>query len=66
MKQRFDLIGYEKVSRSGPAGRKEGYGGNLFAHARTNAKSFDLSVLLFSNLVRVHLSVQNKHTLILY
>lgn len=49
MKQRFDLIGYEKVSRLGPAGRKEGYRGNLFAHARTNSKSFDLSVWLFFN-----------------
>lgn len=49
MKQRFDLIGYEKVSRLGPAGRKEGYRGNLFAHTRTNSKSFDLSVWLFFN-----------------
>lgn len=31
MKQRFDLIGYEKVSRLGPAGRKEGYG-RTFLH----------------------------------
>lgn len=31
MKQRFDLIGYEKVSRLGPDGRKEGYG-RTFLH----------------------------------
>lgn len=30
MKQRFDLIGDEKVSRLGPAGTKEGYGGTFF------------------------------------
>lgn len=44
MKLRFDLIGYEKVSHLGPAGKEEGYRGNRFAHARTNAKSFDLSL----------------------
>lgn len=30
MKQRFDLIGYEKVSYSGPVGREEGYGGSVW------------------------------------
>ena len=44
MKQRFDLIGYEKVSHSGPVGREEGYRGKRLAHARTDAQSFDLSV----------------------
>lgn len=30
MKQRFDLIGYEKVSHLGPVGREEGYGGSVW------------------------------------
>lgn len=33
MKQRFGLIGYEKVSHLGPAGRKEGYG-ETFLHTQ--------------------------------
>lgn len=33
IKQRFGLIGYEKVSRLDPAGRKEGYGGT-FLHTQ--------------------------------
>lgn len=48
MKQRFDLIGYEKVSHLGPAGEEEGYRGKHLAHARTDAQSFDLSVWLVS------------------
>lgn len=44
MKQRFDLIGSEKVSHLGPVGKEEGYRGKCLAHARTDAQSFDLSV----------------------
>lgn len=29
MKLRFDLIGYEKVSHLGPAGKEESYGGTV-------------------------------------
>lgn len=65
MKLRFDLIGYEKVSHLGPAGKEEGYRGNRFAHARTNAKSFDLSLWLSSFPVWVHVWVSRINTLIL-
>lgn len=44
MKQRFDLIGSEKVSHLGPVGKEEGYRGKRLAHARTDAQRFDLSV----------------------
>lgn len=44
MKQRFDLIGYEKVSHLGPVGTEENYRGKCLAHARTDAQRFDLSV----------------------
>lgn len=68
MKQRFDLIGYEKVSHSSPVGRAEGYRGKRLAHPRTDAQSFDLSVWLSSLPLRhnfpTSVSVQNKHALI--
>lgn len=68
MKQRFDLIGSEKVSHLGPVGKEEGYRGKRLAHARTDARCFDLSVWLSSfpkspNLA-TSMGVQNKHTLI--
>ena len=44
MKQRFDLIGDEKVSHLGPVGEEEGYRGKCLAHAGTVAQSFDLFV----------------------
>lgn len=44
MKQRFDLIGYEKVLHLSSVGSEEGYRGKRLAHARTDAQSFDLSV----------------------
>lgn len=62
MKQRFDLIGYEKVSHLDPVGKEEGFRGKRFAHARTNAKSFDLSVSLLSFPVWVHLWVSRINT----
>lgn len=68
MKQRFDLIGYEKVSHLDPVGKEEGYRGKHLAHARTDAQSFDLSVWLSSfpeSLgIATSMGVQNKHTLI--
>lgn len=68
MKQRFDLIGSEKVSHLGPVGKEEGYRGKRLAHARTDARRFDLSVWLSffpeSPNLATSMGVQNKHTLI--
>lgn len=63
MKQRFDLIGCEKVSHLDPAGEEGGFRGMCFTHARTNAKSSDLSVRLlpFPVWVRLWVSRINTH-----
>lgn len=42
MKQRFGLIGYEKVSYLSPVGKQEGSRGMCLAHARIDSHSFDL------------------------
>lgn len=62
MKQRFDLIGYEKVPRLGPVGMEGFKGGKCSAHARTNAQSFDLSIWQLSFPVWIHQWVSRINT----
>lgn len=68
MEQRFDLIGDEKVSHSGPVGREEGYRGSVWHMQGQMHRALiylsDSRLSQWASRTATSMGVQNKHTLI--